>query len=134
MGLGNGRVLSVAAILLLICGCSADGGSGPEQPTEYVCGFVTISAPAIVAAADTLDIEFRIRMADTCHRFSHYELNEGPNRRDFTMWGRIETGPCIAAQYIEYIDYSTTELEVGDFRIVIHFANGDSLVHVTTVK
>ena len=74
-----------------------------------------------------------MRMPDTCHRLSRYDLDSRQRRCDFTFWGKIESEACIPYPHIEYVDYTVANLLIGDFRVVVHFADGDSLVHVVAV-
>jgi hypothetical protein len=126
---------SLPALVLLwtVAGCGGDG-AGPPTDRLYIQGFVTIIAPAAVAAGQTIPVTFEMLMPDGCHSYDHRDVGLRTHRADVTLWGRISGEICL-----QTISTARTELLIPDatpgaFRIVVHIADGDSLVREVVVE
>ena len=126
----------LAGVLATVMGTSAcDNSSEPagDGAREYQLGFVSIVGDTVANAGEDVDIRFDMLMPDTCNRFGRYDLVNSAMRYDFTLWGVEESGPCIPALYVAQFTYTIASAESGDYRIVVHAANGDSVVHSVRV-
>lgn len=120
---------------LTLWGCSkGDVDSITDLPREYVLGFVEINAPNTISEGDTLSIIFEMLMPSTNHRYSHYQLEHQLNKYNFTLWGLEESGSFIPSPYIARLLYPITDCVSGECQIIVHLANGDSVLHVITIE
>lgn len=121
------RTLLVLAASALLAGCG-DDTTAPPDGVPYQLGFVTIQAPASVAPGDTIPVVLELEFPDTCHLYDHRRVERLPHRADITLWGRVFDGPCPATTYTDTVRAAIPDVAAGPFRVVVHFADGDSVV------
>lgn len=116
----------VLATGVYLGGC--DDATAPRRDSLYQLGFVTIQAPASVAPGDTIPVVFELEFPDTCHLYDHRHVERLPHRADVTLWGRVTDGACLATTYTDTVRVAIPDVAAGLFRVVVHYADGDSVV------
>ena len=121
------------ALIVGFCACDNSGDPATDEAKEYILGFVSIVGDSVATVGTDVGIRFDMLMPDTCNRYGRYGLVINSTRYDFTLWGIQEPGPCILELYVAQFTYTIANAEPGGYRIVVHLADGDSVVHSVRV-
>lgn len=136
-GAGAGVGSLVVAIAAVGAGAGCNIVSPADGLQQYIIRVDSLTAPASVAANDSLPLKFYGALPDGCHQYSHLEALVGPQRVEVTVFGTMKTGKNVACTLIYGIVSPTLKApppHTNPVTVVIHQPNGSELTRQIPVK